>query len=63
MAESSPLDFFKTGTEILSAEDADVRMQICNGCPRLKFKVCQECGCFMPAKTRLGHAECPLGKW
>ena len=26
-------------------------------------KQCSQCGCFMPAKTTLIHASCPIGKW
>ena len=41
------------------------RYEICEGCPRF-FKItkqCKECGCFMPIKTKLTEAVCPLGKW
>ena len=47
--------------------DKDVatnRLSICMDCPQLtKAKRCQECGCFMVAKTKLKDATCPLGKW
>jgi len=26
-------------------------------------KVCKKCGCYMPAKTLLPFAHCPIGKW
>ena len=41
------------------------RMDLCNGCPELvqMTRQCSKCGCFMPAKTKLANAECPLGKW
>jgi hypothetical protein len=44
---------------------AEQRMAICNGCEHLGpiIKVCKLCGCFMPAKTLLPFAECPVGKW
>lgn len=41
------------------------RLQVCMECPKYisSVKVCRECGCFMPAKTLLAIAECPIGKW
>ncbi len=43
------------------------RMEICKGCPFFigLTKQCTKCGCFMPAKTKLPHAQCPLDppKW
>lgn len=59
----SPLDFFKPSTEYASKQQAIERLNICNECPSLKLKMCEHCGCFMPAKTKLAAASCPLGKW
>lgn len=59
----TPLDLVKPTTEWADASVQESRMATCNGCERLKFKVCRECGCFMPAKTRLADAVCPIGKW
>lgn len=44
---------------------ARIRMSICKRCPRFHpiTNNCLECGCFMPIKTGLLHAECPLQKW
>lgn len=42
---------------------AKERMEICKACPNLKLNFCKECGCFMPAKTKLKWASCPIGKW
>jgi recombinational DNA repair protein RecR len=42
------------------------RMAICKKCPHLKkWKVCDICKCFMPLKTKIRWAECPLEdpKW
>lgn len=40
------------------------RLGVCKECPSFKLKsVCNECGCFMPVKTWLSNATCPLGKW
>jgi hypothetical protein len=41
------------------------RAKICNECEHLNKLIsqCRKCGCWMPAKTRLNWAECPIGKW
>jgi hypothetical protein len=42
------------------------RIEICISCDRLMskhFKVCKECGCYVPWKTKLESTSCPLGKW
>lgn len=43
----------------------EIRMEICKECDRFNglLKVCKECGCFMPGKTLLKGASCPLNKW
>ena len=46
-------------------EVATKRMLICNECPSKDktFNKCKECGCFLPAKTRVLDESCPLDKW
>jgi len=39
------------------------RMEICRTCEHYAMFICKQCGCFMPAKTRLKGAECPIHKW
>jgi hypothetical protein len=41
------------------------RMTVCKQCDSymLGIRVCKECSCFMPIKTLLTDAVCPLGKW
>jgi hypothetical protein len=40
------------------------RIALCKSCDQLNaLKICKQCGCFMPAKTRLKWASCPVGKW
>jgi hypothetical protein len=43
----------------------DTRLRICGECPAFKHESgeCAECGCWMPYKSGLATAECPLGKW
>lgn len=63
--EVKPWDFLNRNTEYSSEEESDARYSLCKACPKFNpgVKTCQECGCFMPAKTRLKLATCPLGKW
>jgi hypothetical protein len=44
---------------------SQVRRMVCEVCPkRNKFlDQCNECGCFLPAKTRVKDAACPLQLW
>lgn len=45
---------------------AHARMAACSVCPHYNRSlpgVCGQCGCFMPVKTQLVEAKCPLGKW
>ena len=45
------------------------RYSICETCESFEniFKICKECGCFMPLKVRipptLHKISCPKGKW
>ena len=50
---------------LASSEKAAQRMAICKACPSYKsiLFMCSECGCVMPAKTKLDNSSCPLGKW
>ena len=60
----SPLDFVNPDTEYASAEEIQSRMELCEDCEHyLATKQCSQCGCFMPLKTKLLHAECPVNKW
>jgi len=63
--EAKPWDFLKPSTEYCSEEESSSRYNICKACPKFNnaTKTCQECGCFMAAKTKLKHAKCPLNKW
>jgi hypothetical protein len=41
------------------------RLEICRQCPEFVdlTRQCKQCKCFMPAKTWLINAYCPLRKW
>jgi len=46
-------------------EQAKKRLDICVTCDKYESNTtrCQECGCFMIAKTLIPFSECPLNKW
>jgi len=45
-------------------EVVDERMDMCNKCEDYtKLRLCSNCMCFMPYKTKLSFAKCPKGKW
>ena len=41
------------------------RIKICQDCDKYNktWKICKECRCFMPLKTKIRWAACPLNKW
>lgn len=58
-----PWDIFNPNTEYVDNKVSDERMSICNSCEMFMKGICKSCGCFMPIKTKMAHASCPLGKW
>jgi hypothetical protein len=53
-----------TQKDIQETEGQKTRMEICNACEELSsLKMCSQCKCFMPFKTKLSSAVCPLNKW
>ena len=49
----------------LNTKEAYERVKICETCDKyIKMaKICGDCKCFIPAKSRLRYANCPLNKW
>jgi len=41
------------------------RMLVCRSCDKYDElqNSCKECGCYLPAKTKVILDSCPLGKW
>lgn len=58
-----PFDLFNKALGRVETEVASERMAVCRECPMFNLGVCGECHCFMPLKTKLPNAECPLHKW
>jgi len=44
---------------------SEIRSKVCDQCffKDKALNTCKECGCFLPAKTRVKTAECPKGFW
>lgn len=62
--EVRPWDIFNPDTDYIDEETSNNRLSICEQCEHFTaVKSCTECGCFMPVKTRLTEARCPVGKW
>ncbi len=60
----TPSALFNPDTPKVDDETKKLRLSVCEECPSyLISKQCKECGCFMPIKTELEYASCPLGKW
>jgi hypothetical protein len=55
----------KTIQENIVSGNSVTRYAICRTCEKFnsKTKICMQCGCFMPAKTKLKSVVCPLSKW
>lgn len=51
----------------MTKKKPDERLKICKKCPHYNkfWKTCKVCHCFMPLKTKIRWAECPLEdpKW
>ena len=39
------------------------KYKICHECEHLKKRMCNLCGCFMPAKVIIPFSVCPINKW
>lgn len=63
--KARPWDMFNKNIEKLSESLKSERLDLCKECPFFinATQQCKKCGCHMPWKTALPHAECPIGKW
>lgn len=61
----TPLDILNPRAKNLENEISEKRLNVCISCEHLiqLTKQCKKCGCFMPLKTKLEEAMCPIGKW
>lgn len=51
------------GSEKISDDMRDKRLEICRGCEYMAGENCKLCGCFLFEKTKWSHESCPLNKW
>lgn len=52
------------GKNILVAPQVvSTRRSICSQCEYYQSPRCGHCGCFLPTKTLIRAAECPINKW
>jgi hypothetical protein len=53
------------GSRLVSPEEKERRLDICNACEFFfnPTKQCRQCGCIMPAKAMLTKSTCPINKW
>ena len=59
------IDALTGNLQVAPEELSKARFAICEQCPFLNTttKKCQRCGCYMPVKTKLTKATCPVKKW
>lgn len=50
-------------TLLVNSNIRDNRVKICKSCDQLVKLFCKQCKCFMPVKTWVADANCPLAKW
>lgn len=62
---ATPWDLYNKKVGRVVESVAKERLEICKGCEHYinLTSQCKKCGCVMFAKTKLPHAECPIGKW
>lgn len=60
----TPMALLNPDTPHVSDELQAERLAMCEACPHyLATHQCSKCGCFMPSKTGLLYASCPISKW
>jgi hypothetical protein len=65
LGDSRPWHALDPNKKVSDPSFADLRLSICNNCDQLNSltKQCKICFCYMPVKTTLALAECPIHKW
>ncbi|MCU9612621.1 DUF6171 family protein [Caldibacillus lycopersici] len=49
--------------DVLSDEERDERLSICQNCNYLLNHTCSKCGCFVKFRASLPYKSCPIGQW
>lgn len=48
----------------LNDDERNSRLDTCRNCDQFhNTQFCKICGCYMPVKTYLPFAKCPINKW
>ncbi len=55
--------FVADGCQTVSAEQFQMRLQICDSCDQRRDAICGACGCYISIKARLRAITRPLRKW
>jgi hypothetical protein len=64
LGDSRPWHLLDPGRIVKDASIIKSRLDLCMSCEFfLPTKQCSKCLCYMPGKTTLSNAECPIGKW
>ena len=65
LGESRPWHALDPNKKVSDKSLAELRLNTCLSCEHLNSltKQCKLCLCYMPLKTTLAIAECPLAKW
>lgn len=50
-------------TLLVDSNVRESRALVCKSCDQLVKLFCKQCRCFMPVKTWVSNAICPLNKW
>jgi hypothetical protein len=58
-----PWDLINPNTKYVDSEISEMRLKICKSCDMFMKGICKSCGCYMPIKTKISHASCPINKW
>lgn len=58
-----PWDLLNPKTKYVTKEIAEKRLSICESCDDYFKQFCKNCGCYMPIKSKMEIASCPIGKW
>ena len=63
MGDVTPFDLLRPSVPRVSEQVRDARLAVCGECEHLHAGFCGICHCLLRAKSTIGPAECPIGKW
>ncbi len=55
--------FVADGCTMVSREQYQERLTVCDWCEQREGNFCLACGCLLSAKAAMRSEECPLGRW